>query len=222
MAATHEVELQLQVKDGQSAGRGEHKRKVLELMLGRFTATNLHLLGGCNHSSQNGAVYYVNPLTGNRSSSFPKRETAGVDSRRRDFQELDLRLTLSCDSPKHLTTHTTDDSMIPRLGRRDFHSYSFSESSNFSSSPGSSYSSCSAISSSASSEATGKSNTSPDKTLKTSKDNTELAVMMLVGCPRCLMYVMTPRRDTKCPRCKSSALFNFLPADSASKRIRTL
>lgn len=262
MAATHAVlELQLQasnhkMKDEQCAGRDdEFERKVLELMLGRFTSTNaLQMWGRTSHSSEeqlvkvldqdqcvprgwdkcldlkNGTVYYVNSSTGNRNSSynfsFPRRETAEIDSRRRDYQELDLRLSLSCDSPKHdSTTSATDASMITSLGKRDHDSYSLSESSDFCATSGSSYSSSSsARSSCASSEATGKSNKiRSGKTLKANNDDTqtELGVMMLVGCPTCLMYVMTSRQDTKCPRCKSSVLFNFLPGDSPSKRITT-
>ncbi|KAG4177605.1 hypothetical protein ERO13_A11G318100v2 [Gossypium hirsutum] len=36
--------------------------------------------------------------------------------------------------------------------------------------------------------------------------------MMLVGCPRCLMYVMSENDDPKCPKCKSTVLLDFLPA----------
>ncbi|CAN0900529.1 Protein GL2-INTERACTING REPRESSOR 2 [Linum grandiflorum] len=34
------------------------------------------------------------------------------------------------------------------------------------------------------------------------------AMMMLVGCPRCLMYVMLSEVDPKCPKCKSSVLLH--------------
>ncbi|KAF3439450.1 hypothetical protein FNV43_RR17728 [Rhamnella rubrinervis] len=35
--------------------------------------------------------------------------------------------------------------------------------------------------------------------------------MMLVGCPRCLMYVMlSDEADPKCPKCKSKVLLDFL------------
>lgn len=37
--------------------------------------------------------------------------------------------------------------------------------------------------------------------------------MMLVGCPRCLMYVMLLGDDPKCPKCKSTVLLDFLHAD---------
>ncbi|XP_060188408.1 protein GL2-INTERACTING REPRESSOR 1-like [Lycium barbarum] len=37
--------------------------------------------------------------------------------------------------------------------------------------------------------------------------------MMLVGCPRCLMYVMLPVEDPKCPKCKSSVLLDFFRED---------
>ncbi|CAA6663743.1 unnamed protein product [Spirodela intermedia] len=34
--------------------------------------------------------------------------------------------------------------------------------------------------------------------------------MVLVGCPRCLMYVMLSEDDPKCPKCKSTVLLDFL------------
>ncbi|KAK8531905.1 hypothetical protein V6N13_131264 [Hibiscus sabdariffa] len=34
--------------------------------------------------------------------------------------------------------------------------------------------------------------------------------MVLVGCPRCLMYVMLSKNDPKCPQCKSTVLLDFL------------
>ncbi|KAJ9186858.1 hypothetical protein P3X46_002387 [Hevea brasiliensis] len=34
--------------------------------------------------------------------------------------------------------------------------------------------------------------------------------MMLVGCPRCLMYVMLSENDPKCPKCKSTVLLDIL------------
>nr|XP_004506211.1 uncharacterized protein LOC101502581 [Cicer arietinum] len=34
--------------------------------------------------------------------------------------------------------------------------------------------------------------------------------MLLVGCTRCLMYVMLPEIDPKCPKCKSTVLLDFL------------
>ncbi|KAG6412154.1 hypothetical protein SASPL_124823 [Salvia splendens] len=43
--------------------------------------------------------------------------------------------------------------------------------------------------------------------------------MMLVGCPRCLMYVMLSEEDPRCPQCKSTVLLDFLhdTATSATK-----
>lgn len=38
----------------------------------------------------------------------------------------------------------------------------------------------------------------------------EATSMVLVGCPRCLMYVMLSEDDPKCPRCKSTVLLDFL------------
>ncbi|XP_042520749.1 protein GL2-INTERACTING REPRESSOR 1-like isoform X2 [Macadamia integrifolia] len=50
---------------------------------------------------------------------------------------------------------------------------------------------------------------SPDETLRYS-DSPEATSMLLVGCPRCLMYVMLSEKDPKCPKCKSTVLLDFL------------
>nr|GMD71360.1 Gb:AAF02129.1, putative [Ipomoea batatas] len=41
------------------------------------------------------------------------------------------------------------------------------------------------------------------------------SMMMLVGCPRCLMYVMLAQEDPKCPKCKSSVLLDFFHEERA-------
>ncbi|KAL1813326.1 hypothetical protein ACET3Z_023391 [Daucus carota] len=38
----------------------------------------------------------------------------------------------------------------------------------------------------------------------------EATSMVLVGCPRCLMYVMLSEEDPKCPKCKSTVLLDVL------------
>ncbi|CAA2970394.1 Hypothetical predicted protein [Olea europaea subsp. europaea] len=38
----------------------------------------------------------------------------------------------------------------------------------------------------------------------------EATSMMLVGCPRCLMYVMLAEEDPRCPKCKSSVLLDVI------------
>ncbi|CAN0847310.1 Protein GL2-INTERACTING REPRESSOR 1 [Linum grandiflorum] len=38
----------------------------------------------------------------------------------------------------------------------------------------------------------------------------EATSMVLVGCPRCLMYVMLSEDDPRCPKCKSTVLLDFL------------
>ncbi|PQM36082.1 uncharacterized protein Pyn_31706 [Prunus yedoensis var. nudiflora] len=38
----------------------------------------------------------------------------------------------------------------------------------------------------------------------------EATSMVLVGCPRCLMYVMLSEDDPKCPKCKSTVLLDFV------------
>ncbi|KAI6669774.1 hypothetical protein NL676_004659 [Syzygium grande] len=42
--------------------------------------------------------------------------------------------------------------------------------------------------------------------------------MVVVGCPRCLMYVMLSEVDPKCPRCKSSVLLDFVNGDNRSTK----
>ncbi|KAJ6756105.1 hypothetical protein OIU79_028505 [Salix purpurea] len=50
---------------------------------------------------------------------------------------------------------------------------------------------------------------SQDDTLRCSS-SPEATSMVLVGCPRCLMYVMLSENDPKCPKCKSTWLLGFL------------
>ncbi|CAI9778318.1 unnamed protein product [Fraxinus pennsylvanica] len=57
---------------------------------------------------------------------------------------------------------------------------------------------------------------SPNDTLCYSS-SPEATSMMLVGCPRCLMYVMLFAKDPKCPKCKSTVLLDFLHEDSSKK-----
>ncbi|KAK9153590.1 hypothetical protein Sjap_001070 [Stephania japonica] len=45
----------------------------------------------------------------------------------------------------------------------------------------------------------------------------EATSMVLVGCPRCLMYVMLSEDDPKCPKCKSTVLLDFLHDNFAKK-----
>ncbi|KAF5447456.1 hypothetical protein F2P56_033010 [Juglans regia] len=52
-------------------------------------------------------------------------------------------------------------------------------------------------------------------TLQYSPSNAEPRSMMLVGCPRCLMYVMLSEADPKCPKCKSTVLLDFLKEENA-------
>lgn len=48
----------------------------------------------------------------------------------------------------------------------------------------------------------------------------EATSMVLVGCPRCLMYVMLSEDDPKCPKCKSTVLLDFLH-DTTSPATKT-
>ncbi|XP_010262941.1 PREDICTED: uncharacterized protein LOC104601352 [Nelumbo nucifera] len=50
---------------------------------------------------------------------------------------------------------------------------------------------------------------SPEQTHRNS-NSPEATSMVLVGCPRCLMYVMLSEDDPKCPKCKSTVLLDFL------------
>ncbi|KAL2953762.1 hypothetical protein AAZX31_19G184400 [Glycine max] len=45
---------------------------------------------------------------------------------------------------------------------------------------------------------------------KSYSNSPEATSMVLVGCPRCLMYVMLSEDDPKCPKCKSTVLLDFL------------
>ncbi|CAL9205608.1 unnamed protein product [Musa hybrid cultivar] len=51
---------------------------------------------------------------------------------------------------------------------------------------------------------------SPSSCLSSEADSPEGPSMVLAGCPRCLMYVMLPGDDPKCPKCKSAVLLDFL------------
>ncbi|CAK9180578.1 unnamed protein product [Ilex paraguariensis] len=46
-----------------------------------------------------------------------------------------------------------------------------------------------------------------DETLRYS-NSPEATSMVLVGCPRCLMYVMLAEEDPRCPKCKSTVLLD--------------
>ncbi|KAD7478204.1 hypothetical protein R6Q59_007648 [Mikania micrantha] len=49
----------------------------------------------------------------------------------------------------------------------------------------------------------------------------EATSMMLVGCPRCLMYVMLAEEYPKCPKCKSTVLLDVLHDNSTKKTRKT-
>ncbi|XWS73856.1 hypothetical protein CRYUN_Cryun02cG0165200 [Craigia yunnanensis] len=57
----------------------------------------------------------------------------------------------------------------------------------------------------------------PDDTTMQYPSSPEVTSMLLVGCPRCLMYVMLSEVDPKCPRCKSTVLLDFLNEENAKK-----
>ncbi|KAK7312672.1 hypothetical protein VNO77_36729 [Canavalia gladiata] len=49
----------------------------------------------------------------------------------------------------------------------------------------------------------------------------ETRAMLLVGCPRCLIYVMLSEVDPKCPKCKSTVLLDFLNNQENTKKTST-
>ncbi|KAF9597664.1 hypothetical protein IFM89_020544 [Coptis chinensis] len=51
----------------------------------------------------------------------------------------------------------------------------------------------------------------------TDANSPEATSMILVGCPRCLMYVMLAEEDPKCPKCKSTVLLDFLHESNTKK-----
>ncbi|XP_010497482.1 PREDICTED: uncharacterized protein LOC104774622 [Camelina sativa] len=51
--------------------------------------------------------------------------------------------------------------------------------------------------------------------------DTTTTSMVLVGCPRCLMYVMLSEDDPKCPKCKSTVLLDFLHHQNTSAATTT-
>uniref|UniRef100_A0A2N9IE86 GIR1-like zinc ribbon domain-containing protein n=1 Tax=Fagus sylvatica TaxID=28930 RepID=A0A2N9IE86_FAGSY len=68
-----------------------------------------------------------------------------------------------------------------------------------------------------------KLNLSPPRALTKPEDtmhcpsSPESTSMVLVGCPRCLMYVMLSEVDPKCPKCKSTVLLDFLKEENSKK-----
>ncbi|KAK7257596.1 hypothetical protein RIF29_31670 [Crotalaria pallida] len=64
--------------------------------------------------------------------------------------------------------------------------------------------------SSSSSSPTVSTHSSEGSSCVVSSEAEETKAMLLVGCPRCLMYVMLSEVDPKCPKCKSTVLLDFL------------
>uniref|UniRef100_A0A3Q7IZE1 GIR1-like zinc ribbon domain-containing protein n=1 Tax=Solanum lycopersicum TaxID=4081 RepID=A0A3Q7IZE1_SOLLC len=48
-----------------------------------------------------------------------------------------------------------------------------------------------------------------DRSFSDCPSSSETTSMMLVGCPRCLMYVMLSVNKPKCPKCKSTVLLDL-------------
>ncbi|KAI3518743.1 hypothetical protein L1887_07555 [Cichorium endivia] len=53
------------------------------------------------------------------------------------------------------------------------------------------------------------------------KSSPEATSMMLVGCPRCLMYVMLAEEYPKCPKCKSTVLLDVVHDNTTKKTRKT-
>ncbi|KAD3337362.1 hypothetical protein E3N88_32882 [Mikania micrantha] len=52
-----------------------------------------------------------------------------------------------------------------------------------------------------------------DETSLRYSSSPEATSMMLVGCPRCLMYIMLAKDYPKCPKCKSTVLLDVVHAN---------
>ncbi|KAL1204693.1 Protein GL2-INTERACTING REPRESSOR 2 [Cardamine amara subsp. amara] len=69
-----------------------------------------------------------------------------------------------------------------------------------------------------------RSNTTSPSSCVSSETNQEeidtTTSMVLVGCPRCLMYVMLSDNDPKCPKCKSTVLLDFLQENASAASTR--
>jgi len=46
-------------------------------------------------------------------------------------------------------------------------------------------------------------------------NNLQALSLVVVGCPRCLMYAMVSEGDLKCPQCKSTDLIHFFDANNS-------
>ncbi|KAL2323036.1 hypothetical protein Fmac_027415 [Flemingia macrophylla] len=40
-------------------------------------------------------------------------------------------------------------------------------------------------------------------------NNPEVVPLVLIGCPRCLMYILVPKDNLMCPKCKSTNFIKF-------------
>ncbi|KAL2503090.1 Uncharacterized protein Fot_36938 [Forsythia ovata] len=60
----------------------------------------------------------------------------------------------------------------------------------------------------------------PDESLLYS-NSPEATSMVLVGCPRCLMYVMLAEVDPKCPKCKSTVLLDVIHQKNTTSSKKT-
>ncbi|KAL6585491.1 hypothetical protein OROMI_002135 [Orobanche minor] len=113
-------------------------------------------------------------------SNYPTRASRPTMSRRDIVPKLDLKLNLS---PPMAASHHHD-----HRTESPIHSPTAS--------PTSPPSSC------VSSE--------PDNECLRYPSSPEATSMMLVGCPRCLMYVMLAEEDPRCPKCKSTVLLDVI------------
>ncbi|MED6177503.1 hypothetical protein PIB30_098723, partial [Stylosanthes scabra] len=59
--------------------------------------------------------------------------------------------------------------------------------------------------------------------LKDDDDDEEVSSLVVMGCNNCYLYVMVPKNNPKCPRCKNHNLLdvaNVFPKRKTKKRLR--
>ncbi|KAM3357355.1 hypothetical protein P3S68_020285 [Capsicum galapagoense] len=59
---------------------------------------------------------------------------------------------------------------------------------------------------------------SPSRQQRHHANTPEVPPMVLVGCPRCLMYVMLAEGDSSCPKCKNTCLLDVIHESNNRRR----
>ncbi|PIM98189.1 hypothetical protein CDL12_29332 [Handroanthus impetiginosus] len=60
-----------------------------------------------------------------------------------------------------------------------------------------------------------------DEAARCSTSSEATSNMVLVGCPRCLMYVMLAEEDPRCPKCKSNVLLDVIQDNNCNNTTTT-